>query len=357
MTSPGADFWKCRESRFWSAGGSCRRWRTRRRNARLHVPCLQAALVLRRAPSAPLGNAVRGAARAQLPHPRPRRGEGAGPDELRPRLRGVEEGRRGDLRSIRSPEPERRRAVPRGRAQPHRRGAGALSLRAARPPVQRRARPDLQGRSVGDGQQPRGVRPVKNGVGRQHAGFTPWFWSYRLAAKIEAVVVVCVIAGVVAILALLFRMPGPLVVHLQDEKKDPIMGARVRCTSPDGQTSHAGSTDVFGEAKWPGLAHGPWTCEVTPPDRFHAPVQTGAPRLLLRAVQRGADRRRRREPDRGAEAHVRAMGGGAARPGAGDGLRSEAVIAGRLTSPDRCPSPGAGAGWLPLAGAGTHCGP
>ena len=90
---------------------------------------------------------------------------------------------------------------------------------------------------------------MKNGVGRQHAGFTPWFWSYRLAAKIEAVVVVCVIAGVIAILALLFRMPGPLVVHLQDEKKDPIMGARVRCTSPDGQTSHAGSTDVFGEAK------------------------------------------------------------------------------------------------------------
>ena len=123
---------------------------------------------------------------------------------------------------------------------------------------------------------------MKNGVGRQHAGFTPWFWSYRLAAKIEAVVVVCVIAGVIAILALLFRMPGPLVVHLQDEKKDPIMGARVRCTSPDGQTSHAGSTDVFGEAKWPGLARGPWTCEVTPPDRFHAPVQTGVLAVVAR---------------------------------------------------------------------------
>jgi hypothetical protein len=123
---------------------------------------------------------------------------------------------------------------------------------------------------------------VKNGVGRQHAGFTPWFWSYRLAAKIEAVVVVCVIAGVIAILALLFRMPGPLVVHVQDDKKEGIMGARVRCTSPDGQTSHAGSTDVFGEAKWPGLARGPWTCEVTPPDRFHAPVQTGVVTVVPR---------------------------------------------------------------------------
>jgi hypothetical protein len=116
---------------------------------------------------------------------------------------------------------------------------------------------------------------VKNGVGRQHAGFTPWFWSYRFAQKLEAVVVVCVIAGVVAILALLFRMPGPLVVHVQDERKEAIPGARVRCTSPDGQTSHAGTTDVFGEAKWPGLAKGPWKCEVAPPDRFHAAVQRG----------------------------------------------------------------------------------
>jgi hypothetical protein len=116
---------------------------------------------------------------------------------------------------------------------------------------------------------------MKNGVGRQHAGFTPWFWSYRLAAKFEAAVVVAVFAGVIAILALLFQMPGPLVVHVQDDKKEAIMGARVTCTAPDGKSSHAGSTDVFGEAKWPGLAKGPWRCDVTPPDRFHAPVQTG----------------------------------------------------------------------------------
>jgi hypothetical protein len=123
---------------------------------------------------------------------------------------------------------------------------------------------------------------VKNGVGRERAGFTPWFWSYRLAARIEAVVVACVIAGVVAILTLLFRMPGPLVVHVQDDKKEAVMGARVRCTSPDGQSSHAGVTDVFGEAKWPGLARGPWTCEVTPPDRYHAEVQTGVVTVVPR---------------------------------------------------------------------------
>jgi hypothetical protein len=91
----------------------------------------------------------------------------------------------------------------------------------------------------------------------------------------EALVVICVIAGVIAILALLFRMPGPLVVHVQDDKKDAIMGANVRCTSPDGRSSHGGSTDVFGEAKWPGLARGPWTCEVTVPARFHTGAQTG----------------------------------------------------------------------------------
>ena len=123
---------------------------------------------------------------------------------------------------------------------------------------------------------------MKNGVGRQHAGFTPWFWSYRLAAKFEAVVVVCVFAGVIAILALLFRMPGPLVVHVQDDKKEPITGARVSCTSPDGMTTHSGTTDVFGEAKWPGLAKGPWKCDVTPPDRFHAPVLIGHVNVVAR---------------------------------------------------------------------------
>src|SRR5438477_335868 len=77
-------------------------------------------------------------------------------------------------------------------------------------------------------------------------------------------------------------MPGPLVVHVQDDKKEAVMGARVRCTSPDRQSSHAGSTDVFGEAKWPGLARGPWTCEVTPPERFHADVQTGIVTVVAR---------------------------------------------------------------------------
>jgi hypothetical protein len=107
------------------------------------------------------------------------------------------------------------------------------------------------------------------------ASFTPWFWSYRLAARLEALVVICVFAGVIFIMGYLLQMPGPLVVHLQDDAHEPVKNARVRCTSPDGATSYAGLTDVFGEAKWPGLAKGLWKCEVTPPDRFHAGTETG----------------------------------------------------------------------------------
>jgi hypothetical protein len=116
---------------------------------------------------------------------------------------------------------------------------------------------------------------MKNGVDRPRASFTPWFWSYRWAARIEAAIVVCVFAAVVFIMGFLFQMPGPLVVHVQDDRREPIKDARVRCTSPDGQTSYAGTSDVFGEAKWPGLAKGPWKCEVTAPDRYHAGVTTG----------------------------------------------------------------------------------
>jgi len=123
---------------------------------------------------------------------------------------------------------------------------------------------------------------MKNGLEQRRGSFTPWFWSYRWAARIEAAIVVCVFAGVFAIMAFLFLMPGPLVVHVQDDLREPIKGARVRCTSPDGQTSFAGSTDVFGEAKWPGLAKGPWKCEVTAPDRYHAPPLTGFAAVVAR---------------------------------------------------------------------------
>ena len=62
---------------------------------------------------------------------------------------------------------------------------------------------------------------MKNGVDRNRATFTPWFWSYRWAARIEAVIVACVFAGVVFIMGFLFQMPGPLVVHVDDDVRAP----------------------------------------------------------------------------------------------------------------------------------------
>lgn len=123
---------------------------------------------------------------------------------------------------------------------------------------------------------------MKNGVERPRASFTPWFWSYRWAARFEAALVVCVFAGVLFIMGYLLQMPGALVVHLQDDRRDAIKSARVRCTSPDGAQSFAGLTDVFGEAKWPGLAKGAWKCEVTPPESFHAGVLTGFATVVAR---------------------------------------------------------------------------
>jgi hypothetical protein len=113
-------------------------------------------------------------------------------------------------------------------------------------------------------------------------GFTPWFWSYRLAARLEALVVICVFAGVIAIMVMLVQTPGPLVVHLQDDTRQPVRNARVRCISPDGATTYAGMTDVFGEAKWPGLTKGAWKCEVTPPPSFHAETETGFATVVAR---------------------------------------------------------------------------
>ncbi|HEX9576470.1 MAG TPA: hypothetical protein VF993_01880 [Myxococcales bacterium] len=123
---------------------------------------------------------------------------------------------------------------------------------------------------------------MKNGVDRQRPAFTPWFWSGRIPAKIEGAIVICVFAAVIAIMGFLFEMPGPLVVHVQDDVKEAIKGARVRCTSPDGATAFAGQTDVFGEVKWPGLAKGAWKCEVTAPDRYHAAAQVGYATVVAR---------------------------------------------------------------------------
>lgn len=128
--------------------------------------------------------------------------------------------------------------------------------------------------------------PAAEGVRAEQGGrrgsFTPWFWSYRTAARLEALMVASVFLGVVVILGLLMQVPGPLVVHLQDDLKQPVHDARVTCTSPDGAKSYTGLTDVFGEAKWPGLAKGTWKCVVTPPASYFASPEIGYATVIAR---------------------------------------------------------------------------
>lgn len=123
---------------------------------------------------------------------------------------------------------------------------------------------------------------VANGA-RPRREFNLKLWSGKLAGRLEAGVVIVTFAGVIAIMIILIQMPGPLVVHVQDDAHEALMGAKVRCTSPDGTQSFAGQTDVFGEAKWPGLAKGAWRCQVEAPPRFHAEPQTGFATVVSRS--------------------------------------------------------------------------
>jgi hypothetical protein len=115
---------------------------------------------------------------------------------------------------------------------------------------------------------------MRNGVqARVPATFEPQFRS-SVPARVEAVLAVLVIAGVAAIFLLLLQLPGPLVVHVEDETHQGIRNAKVVCAGPDGKR-FSGLTDFYGEAKWPGLAKGPWKCEVLPPPQFHTGTLVG----------------------------------------------------------------------------------
>jgi hypothetical protein len=91
-----------------------------------------------------------------------------------------------------------------------------------------------------------------------------------LSGTIEMVLAVIVLVGVFSVAFLVFRIPGPLVVQVRDDLGAPIRDVRVTCTALEGGRSFRGETDVFGEAKWPGLQKGAWRCEALAPDRFHA---------------------------------------------------------------------------------------
>ena len=116
---------------------------------------------------------------------------------------------------------------------------------------------------------------MRNGLqARAPATFEPRFRS-GVPAKIEGILAATVIGAVLAIFYyLLVKLPGPLVVHVEDDTHQGIMNAKVVCDGPDGKR-FSGLTDVFGEAKWPGLAHGAWRCQALPPPKFHTGTMTG----------------------------------------------------------------------------------
>ncbi|TMB04058.1 MAG: hypothetical protein E6J64_13450 [Deltaproteobacteria bacterium] len=116
---------------------------------------------------------------------------------------------------------------------------------------------------------------MRNGVqARAPAAFEPRFRS-GVPAKIEGALAAAVIAAVLAIFYwLLVKLPGPLVVHVEDDTHQGVMNAKVVCEGPDGKR-FSGLTDVFGEAKWPGLAQGAWRCEALPPPKFHTGTVVG----------------------------------------------------------------------------------
>ena len=133
-------------------------------------------------------------------------------------------------------------------------------------------------------QLPPEKKPYKNGVdhGRRRGSFEPRSWSFLWRAKLEAVVAVLVIGGVVAVFVYLVQIPGALVVRLMDDKHQPVAKAQTRCHHAESGLSMSGQTDVFGEVKFPGMQKGVWTCEVQPPDRFFSPLLTGSAKVSPR---------------------------------------------------------------------------
>ena len=116
---------------------------------------------------------------------------------------------------------------------------------------------------------------MRNGVqARSPGAFEPRFRS-AVPARIEGALAAAVIAAVLAIFYwLLVKLPGPLVVHVEDDTHQGVMNAKVVCEGPDGKR-FSGLTDVFGEAKWPGLSQGAWRCEALPPPKFHTGPMIG----------------------------------------------------------------------------------
>ena len=122
---------------------------------------------------------------------------------------------------------------------------------------------------------------IENGVpAGSTRSFDPHFAS-SVPGWLEGAVVAAVFVLIAVILWLVMQNPGPLVVQVIDDLRRPVIDARVKCSGPGGK-EFSGLTDVFGEAKWPGLAKGAWKCQVQPPSRFFGDPKEGYATVVAR---------------------------------------------------------------------------
>lgn len=125
-------------------------------------------------------------------------------------------------------------------------------------------------------QAPRPKHPRGTYVARQISG--------RLPGKLEALVALAVFAGVFGVAGFIFSFPGPLVVAVRNDAGEAVPDAVVHCSDPQGDRTYSGVTDVFGETKWPGIAKGPWSCELWPPPRYHGEKVVGGAVVVARSM-------------------------------------------------------------------------
>lgn len=113
--------------------------------------------------------------------------------------------------------------------------------------------------------------------GRPRGEFAPRSWSGKLPATLEGIVAAAVIGGVLGVVYMLIQMPGLIVVRIEDDAGGAVRDAQVVCFFEKNGMRLTGLTDVFGEAKWPGLERGVWSCDATLPDRYFSPPLHGNP--------------------------------------------------------------------------------
>ncbi len=130
---------------------------------------------------------------------------------------------------------------------------------------------------------PQDAAPGAAPANRSRHAFPRRLASSETPGRVEFAIAMVVLCAVFGVAFLIFNLPGPLVVQVRDDSGLPVMGARVSCQDEKGAREFHGITNLFGEAKWPGLEKGMWYCRAKPPDRFHGAEQDGSAQVRARS--------------------------------------------------------------------------